>query len=162
MEPAIKPAIRSGRGRRILLLATSLTLREKKLENLIRSVDIHRKVDKLPLDRLVEYAEKLDFSSNDVQRYIREEFDTVDINQYETVVLGCTHFIYYRELLRAILPDGVDIIDGNEGTVRNILRHLKEDVLVSGKSTEGGEIHFYSSGVRESEERERKLLGLIK
>ena len=36
------------------------------------------------------------------------------------MVLGCTHFVFYRDYFRELLPERAAVIDGNEGTVRHL------------------------------------------
>ena len=57
MEPAVKPAVITNRGGKILVLATSLTLQAGKLETLIASVDKNNKTVKMEMDALVGFAE---------------------------------------------------------------------------------------------------------
>ena len=38
----------------------------------------------------------------------------------DSVVLGCTHFVFYRDYFRELLPERAAVIDGNEGTVRHL------------------------------------------
>lgn len=56
MEPAVKPAIRNTKEKRVLVLATPLTLKEDKYEDLVSRVDQNHIVDSLPLPGLVEFA----------------------------------------------------------------------------------------------------------
>ena len=35
-------------------------------------------------------------------------------------MLGCTHFVFYRDYFRELLPSSAAIIDGNAGTVRHL------------------------------------------
>ena len=49
-----------------------------------------------------------------------------DLNSLDSVVLGCTHFIFYRNYFRQILPDSVAIIDGNAGTSHHVRAILEE------------------------------------
>lgn len=146
MEPAIKPAVEKNNGvqKRVLTLATALTLKEEKFQSLISRFDTGHIVDMLPAPKLVEFAERFIFSGSEVEAYLREILPS-DIDKYGTLVLGCTHFPLFREVLTKVVP-GIDIIDGNEGTVR----HLHE-VLKAGKrlnSSDGkGKVVFYKSGV---------------
>lgn len=143
MEPAIKPAIESNAEKRILTTATALTLKEKKLHNLIAKLNGEDIIDLLPLSELVLYAEKYDFSEHNVLPYLREQLSRYDLNRYEAVVLGCTHFIFYKDLFKKLLPANVKIIDGNLGTVKN----LKHKIDESDPINEGnGNILYYNSG----------------
>lgn len=125
MEPAVKPAVKNSREKRVLVLATPLTLKEDKYEDLVSRVDRNHIVDSLPLPGLVEFAESYQFKDPAVQEYLRGELAPFDLEKYGTIVLGCTHFIYFKKLFRKIFPSGVQIIDGNEGTIRHLAKTLQ-------------------------------------
>jgi glutamate racemase len=144
MEPAVKPAISKCAGKRVLVLATALTLKEEKFINLVGRLDSDNLVDSLPLPGLVDFAEALVFDRGTVLSYLRKQFAEIDTGQYGTVVLGCTHFPYYRNLIRELFPAEAEIIDGNSGTVRYLARVLEEKgmLAVDGR----GATDFYTSG----------------
>jgi glutamate racemase len=147
MEPAVKPAIKKNQSadKRVLVTATALTLREEKLQNLIAKLDSDHIVDLLPLPGLVQFAEKLDFDEQIVLPYLHEQLSKYDLSKYETIVLGCTHFPYYKDMFRKLLPQYVSIIDGNNGTIKNLKRILEEKNSLN----EGnGCITFYNSGFK--------------
>ena len=148
MEPAIKPAVEknSGSGKRVLTLATALTLKEKKFQSLVSKFDTKHIVDMLPAPKLVEFAEKFNFKGPEVESYLKEIMPD-NIDQYGTLVLGCTHFPLFRKVLDEILPDGIDVIDGNRGTVHYLYDMLKAKNLLS-PNTGKGHISFFKSGVQ--------------
>ena len=145
MEPAVKPAVEKigGTQKRVLVTATPLTLKEEKLKNLIDRIDNEHIVDLLPLPGLVQFAENFEFSEEIVSKYIIKELATCDINRYGTIVLGCTHFLFYRKLLKKIIPEQIDIVDGNIGTVNHLKRVLSQG---AGLETGKGKIKWYCSG----------------
>lgn len=145
MEPAVKPAIEKNGEKRVLVLATPLTLREDKYQNLVSKVDSDNIVDSLPISGLVEYAEQFQFNTQTVITFLQNKFDLYDMNLYGTVVLGCTHFIYFKKYIKQIIPANIDLIDGNQGTVRHLKNVLLEKNLINDKSA-SGKIEFYSSG----------------
>lgn len=153
MEPAVKPAVEKNKdaSKRILVTATALTLKEEKLQNLITKLDNEHIVDLLPLPGLVRFAEKFEFSEEIVLPYLEEELYKYDLDNYGTIVLGCTHFSFYKDIFRKILPSNTDIIDGNLGTVKNLKRILGEMNMLNGGN---GSITFYNSGVK-VEEKEK-------
>ncbi len=159
MEPAIKPAIVRNAGKKILVLATSLTLKESKLETLIDTLDTKRKVARRELDGLVTFAENFEFDTPVVRRYLQEKLADVRWEQYETIVLGCTHFIYYRRLLQALAGNAIQLIDGNEGTVRHLVNIIGPNP--SAKPSKAPRIAFYSSGAEDAPERVSRLLKLL-
>ena len=144
MEPAVKPAISKCAGKRVLVMATALTLKEEKFINLVSELDSDNLVDSLPLPGLVDFAEALIFDRKPVSAYLKEELAGFDTSQYGTVVLGCTHFPYYRNLIRESFSKKTEIIDGNAGTVRYLARVLKERELLAGDVK--GTMDFYTSG----------------
>lgn len=144
MEPAVKPALQNNGNKKVLVLATSLTLAEQKLKELIETYDKNHQVDKLPLDGLVRFAEKFDFNSQDVVNYLQNEFSKVNINDYGTIVLGCTHFLYFKKTIKTLISEKTILIDGNEGTAKNIKRILTEKNLLN-TSKENGKVIFFAS-----------------
>ena len=153
MEPAVKPAVERNRasGKRVLVTATALTLREKKLHNLITRLDNDHIVDLLPLPGLVQFAERLEFGEETVLPYLEDQLQGYDLNRYETIVLGCTHFSFFKDMFRKLFPPEVEMIDGNLGTARNLKRTIEEmNCLHEGK----GEIVFYNSGIRVEAEQD--------
>ena len=145
MEPAVKPAVKIAEGahKRVLVTATPLTLREKKLKNLIDRVDNEHIVDLLPLPELVEFAENFEFQENLVGNYLTKKLSAYDLNKYGTIVLGCTHFVFYKNLFKKIIPDHIDVIDGNMGTINNLKNTLNStDKPDAGKA----KINWYTSG----------------
>lgn len=151
IEPAVKPAVKenSNNNKRILVTATALTLKEDKFTNLINKIDSKHKVDLLPLPMLVDFAENLVFDEDIVKAYLVTQFSKFDLTKYGTIVLGCTHFPFYKNIMAKILPPDIDIIDGTLGTVNNLKRTLeRRHLLESGN----GSITFYKSGKLVTEE----------
>ncbi|VBB07055.1 asp/glu racemase [Lucifera butyrica] len=150
IEPAVKPAIQQcqGNGKRVLVLATRLTLREEKFQNLVARLDDEHIVDGLALPGLVEFAEKFQFDEQTVRPYLEKALAPYDLNRYGTVVLGCTHFPLFKDTMRKIFPAQTAIIDGAQGTVMNLKRNLENQDRLGGGS---GAITYYTSGIRVDE-----------
>lgn len=148
MEPAVKPAVEKNNNaaKRVLVLATSLTLKEEKFQSLVAKFDSEHIVDMLPASKLVELAEGFIFNGNEVESYINEILPKA-IHKYGTLVLGCTHFPLFRGMLEKALPAGIDIIDGNRGTVNHLYEVLQKQDLLH-RSNIKGQVEFYKSGVR--------------
>ena len=128
MEPAVKRAIDVCGNGRILAAATPLTVRGAKLRSLIERYDTRRRTDTIPLPGLVRLAEAGDFESG--LDYVRIELESagIDLSAYSALVLGCTHFNYFKDSFRALLPEEARIIDGCGGTARQLIRRLGLDV----------------------------------
>lgn len=146
MEPAIKPALLgTSAEQRVLLLCTPLTAEGQKLSSLVEQVDSAGRVDCLPLPQLVTLAEQLDFDSPKLRQCLEQTVLSRDLSRYGAMVLGCTHFVWYRELLRQLLPAHIRLYDGNRGTLnylRNILREQGSDPAAPGSGQRQIIAHF--------------------
>ncbi len=123
MEPALKVACDRGEGhrQRVIVAATNLTLRERKFAVLMDRFKADHTIFPEPCPDLVEIVEhgRLDDHAL-VMRTLHRYFDQYDLSTIDAVVLGCTHFVFYRDYFRELLPDSAAIIDGNLGTVRHL------------------------------------------
>ena len=141
MEPAVKPAVNSVANKRVLVFATELTLREAKFKKLVSVVDTHRQVDYIPLQELVVMAEQFTFDESVILPYLQHKLAHLDLTQYGAMVLGCTHFPYFKKFFRQLIPADIQLIDGSVGTVN----HLK-NVLANNLTTQGeSEVEYYIS-----------------
>lgn len=143
MEPAVKPAAAAHHGEKILVCATPVTIAGEKLHNLIEH---NYASDELPdlvgLPGLVTFAERGVFDRDIVCEYLETVIDKT--RNYTAVVLGCTHFGYFRDSFRELLGD-VDLIDGTKGTVNRLISVLETEGIEL--PAEGqGTTAFYQTG----------------
>ena len=127
MEPAVKPAIElsdKGKDKKILVCATKQTLKQKKLKDLIQDLGASEKITRLSLQKLVMYAEDGKISSKKVKKYLSKKLDGINWKNYKAIVLGCTHFLFYKNIIKEHIPSHVQIIDGNQGTVNRMLHFI--------------------------------------
>jgi glutamate racemase len=147
MEPALKPAsLLPGEGA-VLVMATAMTLKLPKFQRLMERYGSH--AVPVPCPGLVELVEA---GETDGPR-VREKLDAL-LSPYlkgpvKAVVLGCTHYVFLKPALTALLPEGVALVDGNEGTARPLRRRLaQKDLLkpsVAGAKARTGEPVFLST-----------------
>lgn len=143
MEPAVKPAVEAHNHKRVLVFATEMTLKEPKFHNLVAKIDNEGIVDYLSLQELVMFSERFEFDSPTVLPYLKACLSSLDLSTYGTVVLGCTHFIYFRPHFREVLPAGTVILDGNAGTVQ----HFRNRIAGLNHGLPGtGKLEFFHSG----------------
>lgn len=141
MEPALKPAaVNHGHGR-ILVLATPATLRQRKFGDLMRQYG--RDAEMVPCPGLMEYVERGEIASPDLDAYLRERFAPYQNTAIDAVVLGCTHYVFLKEAIARALP-GVAQYDGNRGTARRLQSLLAENGALN-LSASGG-VEFMTSG----------------
>ena len=140
-EPALKVACDRGHGKRqrVIVAATPLTLRERKFAVLMDRFKADHTIFPEPCPGLVEIVEHGQLDDHDVvMRTLHQYFDQYDLSTIDSVVLGCTHFVFYRDYFRELLPDTAAIIDGNEGTVRHLGVVLESLGKLAPEDAEGG------------------------
>jgi glutamate racemase len=129
MEPALKIACDRGDvpsdphhiPQRVIVAATPLTLRERKFALLMNRFTAQNTIFKEPCPSLVDIVESGHLGEHDlVMHTLHDYFDRYELASVDSVVLGCTHFVFYRDYFRELLPERAAIIDGNEGTVRHL------------------------------------------
>lgn len=143
IEPAVKPAVEQSAGKRVMVVATPLTIQEEKLKNLVEKVDDAHLVDLLALPRLVSFAEQGEFDSLQVEEYLREKLAPFSLEEYGELVLGCTHFNYFKDSFRKILPSDVRMIDGSAGTINQLKRILQNNGQLEQNE---GTVRYFASG----------------
>lgn len=128
MEPAVKPAVAycKERGKRVLVLATSLTLQEEKFHQLVQRLDATEIVDTMALGGLVKFAEQFKFDTSEVYQYLQKEFAILAIPDYGAVVLGCTHFPLFKKVLQQSFTKETVFFDGSAGTINHLVDILKQ------------------------------------
>lgn len=126
MEPAVKQAVElyEHLPGRILVAATPVTIAGDKLHHLLEQVDREDKVDLAALPGLVRFAEKGDFETEEIMEYLTRELKRYPLHEYKAFVLGCTHFNYFMSYYKRIFPENIKFVDGNEGTIRQLLRKI--------------------------------------
>lgn len=142
MEPAVKPAAAAHHGENILVCATPVTIAGEKLHTLIEHnypSDAHP--DLVGLPGLVTFAENGIFDRETVCEYLATVIDRT--KPYTAVVLGCTHFGYFRDSFRALLG-GIDLIDGTQGTVSRLISVLEQQNTAVPEGQ--GSTRFYQTG----------------
>lgn len=142
IEPAVKPAVEVSNNPTVVVMATEVTLKEKKFCNLIHRFD-NAEIIPVPCHGLVELVEAGKTDCDETRCYLTNLLSPY-IGKIDSVVLGCTHYPFVKKLIREVVGVGVAILDGGEGTARETKRRLIELNL---KKNEGirGDVSFISS-----------------
>ena len=165
MEPAVKPAVELGLSGKILVMATPLTLKSRKFNELIRHYKHRSKIVPLPCPGLVEIIEQGHIHGREIEDYLSRIFSSVNKEDISAIVLGCTHFVLIEEEIVKIGGREINVIDGNYGTAIHLRRTLQNERLLNNIIMEKHKIplktniRFYISGnEKEVIRRCKKLL----
>jgi len=152
MEPALKPASEIRKNGNVLVLATPLTLQQEKFTNLMKLYG--QGAVKVPCPGLMELVEAED--TEGARSYLKELFTRYPPEKVDAVVLGCTHYVFLRDMFREMLPERIAITDGNAGTARQLRRVLKREGLLNPEGP--GSVELETSGTGKDIALMRKLL----
>lgn len=142
MEPALKPASFLHKDGYVLSLATPGTIRGEKYQQLLQKYG--EGVESLPCPGMMEFVEKGETDTESLHRFLTDLFAPYKGKMPEAIVLGCTHYVFLKRAIQRHFP-GVPLIDGNEGTVRQLKHMLEENDLLAEEGSTGG-VTLLSSG----------------
>lgn len=126
IEPALKPAAQMRRSGAVLVLGTPATLALPKFQRLMDRYG--EGAIPLPCPGLMELVEAMDWRG--AEEYLRSMLMPYAQTQVDAVVLGCTHYSFLRSLLRPLLSADTLLMDGNQGTARQLRHVLEEEGLL--------------------------------
>ena len=144
IEPALKPAVLAKEKPNVLVMATPMTLREKKFHNLMARYEEKAQIYPLPCPDLVRYVEHGILEGPELEAYLEPLLAPYANGKVDSVVLGCTHFPLAKETIQKILGTHVVLFDGGAGTAHETYRRLEEKQLRNPRRT-GGRVFWENS-----------------
>lgn len=144
IEPALKPAVELHKEGKILIMATSMTLKEQKFHELMKKYESIAEIVPLPCPGLVEFIEAGKLEGEEVEKYLKDKLDTYKNDKISSIVLGCTHYPFIKNSLYKLLGEDVLIIDGGLGTAKELKRRLENKGLLN-KRTDKGSIEIINT-----------------
>lgn len=144
IEPALKLAADRFPGGHIGIMATDVTLREKKLNDLMARFAENCTISRISAPGLVELVEQGLGSSVQAERLLAPILSPYR-GKLDALVLGCTHYPFAHVPISKILGERTLLLDGGEGTARQTRRRLAEMGLLYQEDKSGG-IEILHSG----------------
>ena len=131
IEPAVKPAVVCSRGGRIIVMATPMTIRQRKFRELVSTYETEADIVPLACEGLMEFVEEGLKDQGEINKYYEETLGPVLTDDTESIVLGCTHYPFLRESLKEYLGDrNIMLIDGSKGTSSQLKLRLADSGLL--------------------------------
>jgi glutamate racemase len=163
VEPGVKPAALLSQSRVVGVLATAVTLRSARFQSLIDRHAGDCRFILQPGHGLVQAVERCDTSSPELmallESYLRPMLDA----HADTLVLGCTHYPFLDNAIRAIAGDRLALIDTSVAIARQTERLLDQHGLRAAPSpaSQSEVPRLYSTSNGESQRQlVASLLGL--
>ena len=125
-------------------MATPMTIKQEKFNLLLNKYKEKAEIVPIPCAGLMEFIEDGILSGEELEEYLIEKLNVYKKDEISSIVLGCTHYPFVKETIAKVVGDDIAIIDGGEGTAREIKRRLKEQNLLTERA-ERGNILIYNS-----------------
>lgn len=147
VEPALKPATLCKENPTVAVLATPLTLKEKKFASLVQACSDRARVIPFSCVGLVELVERGLTEGEELHAFLSELLAPLKKEELDCIVLGCTHYPLVKEAIIKALGKDVLVFDGGLGTARQTERRLCERGLLT-DSCENGRIQIIDSSCK--------------
>lgn len=134
LEPALKPAVRQTRNGRVGVMATSGTLRSARFQRLVDNYADGVEVVRDPCPGLADLVEDGLLAGPELARRMEAYVAPLRESGVDTVVLGCTHYVFVRDAIREALGPEVRLLDSGEAIARRTRQILEE----AGALADGG------------------------
>ena len=146
IEPAVKLAADNCPGGQLGVLATEVTLREEKFDNLVHRVEENCTVYKIPAPGVVNLIEAGKNDSPEMMELL-EKLLAPYVGKLDALVLGCTHYPFVSRNIAAVMGPRTKILHGGKGTAKETKRRLEQAGLL--RSGQGSVEIRNSSGSEE-------------
>ncbi len=135
IEPALKPATAHSQTGQIGVMATRGTLNSQKFQTLLRSLQTEAKTQAQTrfvlqacdgLADAIEHADTAKIVATCAQYTSAMGRFGMESGSIDTLVLGCTHYAFATDVLRSLVGEGVQFLEGGAPVARQTRRLLEQ------------------------------------
>ncbi|MFC1839303.1 glutamate racemase [Thermodesulfobacteriota bacterium] len=145
MEPGVKPAISITKSGTIGILATTETINSEKFRVLTERFCNDCEIITQACPGLVEKVEQISLTDNETRKMVEKYVDALTSRGVDTIVLGCTHYLFLTDVIRQVAGEDIYVIDTGKAVAKEVSRRLKEADLTTESKRKGNE-YFWTSG----------------
>jgi glutamate racemase len=147
MEPAIKPAVALSRSRVVGVLATTQTLASPSVARLCERHGDGVRILLQPCPGLVELIERGETDSPATRSLLAGYLAPLLAAGADTLVLGCTHYLFLEAAIRALVGPEVTLVESSEAVARELRRRLADQL----RPGAAGATRFYTTATATAE-----------
>jgi glutamate racemase len=161
MEPAVKPAAAASKNGVIGVLATIGTLKSAQFAALLESYGRNVQVVTQACPGLVECVERGELDSDATRALVARYLQPLLAAGADTIVLGCTHYPFLRQVIVQQLLPAITLIDTGEAVARQVQRRLQEAGLLNDAAGEAKNTFWINQGTDAEFEQTSKVIGVL-
>lgn len=159
MEPAVKPAVQQSESGVVGVLATPSTFEGELYASVVERFGGGAKLLKDTCTGLVEEIEAGRANGEEARRILSAALEPMLAQGLDTVVLGCTHYPFAFDTIRAIVGPQVNLIDPAPAIANRVASLLVEHGLRRADSAAGKVRYLTTGDAAQMQKRIEELLG---
>lgn len=146
VEPTAAAAVKATKIKKVGVIGTTATINSNSYKKEIERIDSSIEVYQQDCPLFVPLVENGFFQKEDpiafmaVERYLRK----IKLSGIDTLILGCTHYPILKEIISAVMGEGVTLIDSGRETALHAEKLLCEKKLLNLQKKKGS-CEFYVS-----------------
>jgi len=148
--PPVKPAVQSTKSGKIAVLLTEASSKGKKYQELIETWANGVNVISVQFPLLVKLVEDGMTEITSIKSFLFDKLERLKNMGVDTIVLGCTHFIFLKEIIISMFGDTFTVLDPATAVAKQTLKLYSEIRTEKPVFNSQNEDLFYTSGDVES------------
>jgi len=156
IHPAVQDAIKKTLNKRIGIIATEFTTKNRAYPKEIKRIVPEMKVFSNFCPEFVSIVEAGKFTAPETYEFAREYLKPLKEEKIDTLILGCTHYSFLKKVISDIMGSGVILIDPAVSTsliLKEVI--IKKRIL---KEEGKGEENYYTTGYPEKVGKTAKII----
>lgn len=129
IEPTANLALQTSKSKKIGLFATNLTVQTQIYQKFLKN----SQVSSVGCSDFVLPIENGDIHSQTMRNLIKKHIQELD--DVDTLILGCTHFPYIKEEIQLIIPD-VKLVESGTATSKEVAKYLPQQSSLNHQKTQ--------------------------
>ena len=159
IDPSIKRAINKSKTKAIGVIGTETTISSQAYKKKIRAINKNIKVISQSCPLFVPIIEEglinQKFSIDIAEFYLKN----ISSTEIDTLILGCTHYPLFKNIITQIINPNILIIDSAKETARCVLQHLSKKQLLS-KENKSIDKYYVSDKPEQFDQLANMFLGI--
>jgi glutamate racemase len=153
ITPAVELSIRTSKTLRIGIIGTRATIKSGIYEKKIKEIEPGAAVYSVACPLLVPLVEEGWLKKPETTMIVKKYLHPLKCNQIDTLILGCTHYPFLKEMIQRKIGRRVDIIDSSVAIAGRVKRFLEKNPEVDKELGKKGISRLFVSDVTDHFEK---------
>lgn len=156
--PAVKPASEKTKTGVIGVISTPATSQSATLKEIIKKNFKGKRIYNVGCKNLENAVEEGEINSFTSVKLLKKYLASIKNSKADYLVLGCTHYPFFKKIIRRIMGRPINLTDGNKAIARRTQRLLSRFSVLNTSRKEGRIIYFTTGNPKKFSDVASKLL----